>query len=89
MCAWFGSATPPPATMPDGKTKYQGPTTPTLAPLPLLPPSTTLAASTATAAAQAAARKQKQQAMAGATLLTAPAIGVQPVVIPPATLLGR
>lgn len=86
MCAWFGSATPS-TPNPTDKTKYQGP--PTLAPLPVLPPSTTLAASTATASAQAAARKQKQQAMAGATLLTAPAIGVQPVVIPPATLLGR
>lgn len=84
--AWFGSATTP-TPNPLDKTKYQGP--PTLAPLPVLPPSTTLAASTATAAAQAAARKQKQKAMAGATLLTAPAAGVQPLVVPPASLLGR
>jgi hypothetical protein len=78
--AWFGSAPPTPKT-PD---KFQG-----LAPVPLLPPATTLAASAATSAADLAATKVKKKAIgAGDTVLTAPAAGVKPAVLAPRSLLG-
>jgi hypothetical protein len=85
--AWFGSSPTPAAPTDPLKKKYQGP----LAPAPLLPlaADTTLAASAAAVAGSAAATKAKKKAAAGgAPLVTAPAAGVKPAVLPPVSLLG-